>query len=69
LCEDRRGHAAGAQVRQLGDLIEDIRIAMLSTINADGSLHSRPMAPTQVAFDGDLWFFTGADAPKEEEGS
>ena len=42
---------------------------MLSTINADRSLHSRPMAPTQVAFDGDLWFFTGADAPKEEEGS
>ena len=54
------------QLRQLGELIKDIRIAMLTTIDADGSLHSRPMAAPQVAFDGDLWFFTGADAPKVE---
>jgi general stress protein 26 len=55
------------QLRQLGELIKDIRIAMLTTIDADGSLHSRPMATPQVAFAGDLWFFTGADAPKVEE--
>jgi general stress protein 26 len=40
---------------------------MLTTVDEDGALRSRPMAAPQVAFDGELWFFTGADAPKVEE--
>ena len=55
------------QLKKLGELIKDIRIAMLTTIDEDGSLRSRPMAVPQVEFDGHLWFFTGAEAPKVEE--
>jgi general stress protein 26 len=55
------------QLHKLDELIKDIRIAMLTTVDEDGSLRSRPMAAPQVTFDGELWFFTWADAPKVEE--
>ena len=55
------------QLSKLGELIKDIRIAMLTTVDEDGSLRSRPMAASQQVFEGELWFFTGADAPKVEE--
>jgi general stress protein 26 len=55
------------QFRKLGEMIKDIRVAMLTTMDEDGSLRSRPMAVPQVAFEGELWFLTGADAPKVEE--
>jgi general stress protein 26 len=55
------------QFSKLDELIKDIRIAMLTTVDEDGSLRSRPMAAPQVAFDGELWFFTEADAPEVGE--
>lgn len=54
-------------IKKLGDLIEAIDIAMLTTVDDDGTLRSRPMATQEVEFDGDLWFFTGADAAKVHE--
>ena len=57
---------ASPDVQKLGELIRDIRIAMLTTVEEDGTLHIRPMATQQVVFDGDLWFFTEAAAPKVE---
>lgn len=55
------------QLKKLGELIKDIEFAMLTTAEADGTLRSRPMATQQVEFDGDLWFFTRASAPKVDE--
>jgi general stress protein 26 len=55
------------QLRKLDELIKNIRIAMLTTVEEDGSLRSRPMAAPQTAFQGELWFFTSADAPKVAE--
>jgi general stress protein 26 len=54
-------------VRKLRELIKGIEFAMLTTSEADGSLRSRPMATQQVEFDGDLYFFTKASAPKVGE--
>jgi general stress protein 26 len=54
-------------VKKLRAMIKDIRFAMLTTIEADGTLRSRPMATQEVEFDGELWFFTNADAPKVDE--
>lgn len=54
-------------IKKLRDLIKDIKFAMLTTIEDDGSLRSRPMATQDCDFDGDLWFFTNAKAPKVEE--
>ena len=46
-----------AQARKVTALLEDHRIAMLTTHDAFGTLVSRPMALQEVEFDGDLWFF------------
>ena len=54
-------------IQKLGELIKDIRIAMLTTVDDDGSLRSRPMATQKAAFDGSLWFFTRASSPKVDE--
>ncbi|GCE13068.1 pyridoxamine 5'-phosphate oxidase family protein [Tengunoibacter tsumagoiensis] len=51
----------------LWEKIKGIRIAMMTTHEPDGSLHSRPMATQEIEFDGDLWFFTQASTPKVEE--
>lgn len=54
-------------IAKLAELIKGIRFAMLTTVDEDGSLHSRPMTSQDVEFDGSLWFFTRADAPKVSE--
>ena len=51
-------------MKKLAELMKGIKFAMLTTVEEDGSLHSRPMATQEVEFDGDLWFFTRADSPK-----
>ena len=51
----------------LGDKIKGIQIAMMTTVETDGSLRSRPMATQDMEFDGDLWFFTKASAPKVDD--
>jgi PPOX class probable F420-dependent enzyme len=54
-------------IEKLRDLIKGIRVAMLTTVDEDGSLRSRPMATQKDDFEGELWFFTGADTAKTGE--
>ncbi len=54
----------GSDIQKLAEMMKGIKFAMLTTLEEDGSLHSRPMATQQVDFDGELWFFTKANAPK-----
>jgi general stress protein 26 len=56
-----------AAITRLNELIKGIKFAMLTTVEEDGSLRSRPMTVQENEFDGDLWFFTEADAPKVDE--
>jgi general stress protein 26 len=52
----------------LGKLLEDIDIAMLTTIGRDGLLVSRPLSTQRSSYDGRrVWFFTEADSPKVGE--
>lgn len=53
-------------IEKLNELIRDISIAMLTTIDG-GVLRSRPMATQKTEFDGTLWFLTGADTHKDNE--
>lgn len=53
--------------KALSNKIKGIRIAMMTTEEPDGTLRSRPMATQEKEFDGDLWFFTQASAPKVDE--
>ena len=56
-----------AAVAKLGALIKGIKVAMMTTIESDGTLRSRPMATQPTEFDGRLWFFTRADSSKVAE--
>lgn len=64
--KEPRGPASG-DLKKLRKLIKGARVAMLTTIAPDGTLRSRPMATLKAPFEGDLWFFTRASAPKTDE--
>jgi general stress protein 26 len=49
------------------ELVKDTRIAMLTTVDANGRLVSRPMGVQEVEFDGDLWFFADETSAKVGE--
>ena len=53
--------------RKIDSLIKGIHIAMLTTVAADSSLHSRPMATQAREFDGAVWFFSSDDSGKVHE--
>lgn len=38
-------------------MIKDVRIAMLTTVESGGKLHTRPMSNHEADENGDLWFF------------
>jgi general stress protein 26 len=54
-------------IKKLRELINDIDIAMLTTVDEDGTLRSRPMGTQKAEFDGDLWFLTRVDTAKVDE--
>jgi general stress protein 26 len=58
---------ATADLRKLGELIEGIEIAMLTTHATDGSLSSRPLQTLALDAGGELVFFTSADSRKLDE--
>lgn len=49
------------------ELVEDIRIAMMTTVDEGDHLVSRPMAVMQMDSDGTLWFFTKKRSPKVDQ--
>ncbi|CAN5183881.1 pyridoxamine 5'-phosphate oxidase family protein [soil metagenome] len=55
------------QLEKLRDMIEDIRIAMMTTVDGQGNLVSRPMAALQVDENGTIWFFTKRSSPKVDQ--
>ncbi len=49
------------------EMVEAIRIAMMTTVDENGHLVSRPMAVQQMDEDGTLWFFTKKSSPKVDQ--
>ena len=47
---------------KLWGMIKKYRFAMMTTLEAGGSLRSRPMTTIDRDFDGALWFFAKADS-------
>ncbi|MCO7218282.1 pyridoxamine 5'-phosphate oxidase family protein [Klenkia sp. PcliD-1-E] len=50
--------------QHIADLVTKAKVAMLTTMTADGTHVSRPMALQEAEFDGDLWFFAHEDSAK-----
>jgi general stress protein 26 len=58
---------ANADLAKLGELIDGVEIAMLTTHAADGSMVSRPLQTLKFDASGELVFFTAADSHKIDE--
>lgn len=54
------------ELKHIAELIEDIAISMLTTVEADGSLASRPMYALEMDASGAIWFFTDRRSSKLE---
>ena len=55
-------------LQRLREMVKDIDFCMLTTVDEDGDLHSRPMSANgEIDPDGDLWFFTNASSHKVSE--
>lgn len=63
--ENSQNKAEG--LNKLKDKIKDIKVAMLTSADTDGSLHTRPMHTQELKDDGLLWFFTGKNSGKIAE--
>ena len=59
--------ATTEEIERLRVLIDRSRIGIITTIDADGHLVSRPMSVKEREFDGDLWFFTEDPSHKTTE--
>jgi len=55
------------EIDKLRDLIADLKVAMLTTVEHDGSLRSRPLQTLELDAENALWFFTSATSPKVAE--
>jgi general stress protein 26 len=60
-------HSGPGDLAKLVELIREIRVALLSTVDRDGRFHTRPVQTLQVEDDGTLWFFTDWSSPKVDE--
>lgn len=55
-------------LQKLREMVKDIDFCMLTTVDENGDLHSRPMSVNgDIDPDGDLWFFTNASSHKVTE--
>ena len=54
-------------VEQLQKWAKEVNIAMLTTMQDNNKMHSRPMATAKVDEEGNIWFFTDEFSPKIDE--
>ncbi len=55
------------ELAKLAELVKGGRVGVLTTVDANGHLVSRPLAMQDVDFTGELWFFTPDPSPKVED--
>jgi general stress protein 26 len=55
-------------LQKLREMVKEIDFCMLTTVDEEGNIHSRPMSVNgEIDPDGDLWFFTYGSSHKVEE--
>jgi general stress protein 26 len=52
------------ELKSLAERVGEIETAMLTTLDADGTLRSRPLRTLQMDGEGALWFMTTISSPK-----
>lgn len=53
-----------AELARLATLLEPMSVAMLTSLDDDGALASRPMSPLEMDASGALWFYTDLRSAK-----
>jgi general stress protein 26 len=61
------GHFQPGDLKKVNEMIQSIRIALLTTFDHEGNFHTRPLQTMQVEPEGRLWFFTDWNSPKVDE--
>jgi general stress protein 26 len=59
--------AAAGDLGKVLDLIRDIRIALLTTVDCESAFHTRPVQTLAVEDQGTIWFFTDLRSGKAHE--
>lgn len=54
------------ELTHLGELIEDMRVCMLTTIDDADSMVARPMSPVEMCEAGAIWFLTDPHTTKAQ---
>ncbi len=61
---DRGGEVSLGALAELRERIGATRVAMLTTVEPDGTLRSRPMTTRDLTDEGEVWFFTDGGSHK-----
>ncbi len=59
--------AEAGTTQKVTELIKGIKVAMLTYVDGEGHLVSKPMGTRDVDFDGDLWFLAERDSQKVQD--
>ncbi len=51
-------------IKKIGEFIREIDFTMMTTVDEDSDLQSRPMSTQKTDFDGTVYFFTYEDTDK-----
>lgn len=54
--------ATADQLNTIRSIMTSTRVAMLTTVDVTGELHSHPMTTQEAEFDGDCWFLAAEDS-------
>jgi general stress protein 26 len=54
-------------MQKLKELVEDVKVCMLATVQQDYSVYSRPMHTVEVDEAGNIWFFTNEFSEKVDD--
>ncbi len=60
-------HPSDREFAEFAKLIQQIEVAMLTTVDSDGHFHARPVQTLGIGSDRTLWFFTDARSEKTFE--
>jgi general stress protein 26 len=60
-------HSEAGDFTKFSELIRDIRIALLTTVDGEGRFHTRPVQTLEFEATEALWFFTDRASPKADE--
>ena len=66
MAEPEAANSRNGNMKKIGEFIKDLDFTMMTTVDEEGELQSRPMSTQKAEFDGDIYFFTYDDSHKAQ---